>query len=297
MRIRLHLGDKDFGGLLVLEHRRGIIKSKRLDGAKPTDLEKFIGQYLLGFLFQHPCIGARALANKSEMKDDQIIPHQGLHYAVYPDMRSVSSAIMFLTDLENYYTRSDDIDPIIKTFAAIFVATDILSQEDFANKYWSFVQTVSDISSLTHDFGPITDVQAEDFELYLAGRAVFTTTLNSQSPRSARRFSYSTWVMNQTRQFDELRENGLFENWKTSIRKHDAGVDPSGVPNPILADHGTASAIGQLAGSMPQDFHFVVRKDRRDAIGACEWLLKRAEQENAPPAVIDELRARIRAAK
>ncbi|CAN0533558.1 unnamed protein product, partial [Scytosiphon promiscuus] len=58
---------------------------------------------------------------------------------------------------------------------------------------------------------------------------------------------------NQLRQFEKLREEGKFENWQNTIRKHDSKLDPSGSSNPILVDHGYGSAANQLAGSALED--------------------------------------------
>ena len=300
--MRIECEGRGYGGLIVLEHRAGAVSPTAVDGFALTPVEKFVGTSLLGFLRGHPCIGARSLAGKAERRSDaqtgQWEPaHQGLHYAVYPDMHSVQSALMFLTDFEHYGTRSDPIDPILKTLAAVFIAYVPETQAEFSEAYWKFAQLLSDISALTHDWpvGIGSDPRDQNFELCLAGRPVFTTTLNLASPRLARRY-FPTWVMNQTAQFDALRADGSFKRWQDSIRKSDAASDPSGTSNPILENHGEASAAPQLAGSPPAELTFSV-PDKTQIVARGEALLQRAVSEGAHASAVRELKRRIDAAR
>lgn len=291
--------DRQYGGLIIVEHRQGILKAKSVDGFQLNPLEDWVGQNLLGFLRRHVCVGAKALAGLSEEhRGEDRPPHEGLHYAVYPDMTTVASAIMFLTDLEGYYERSDQIHDLMKSFVSIFPNEPITSQDDFATKYWRFAQILSDLSMLTHKWDEaVGNNPAEpNFELSLAGRAVFTTTLNPQSPRVARKFSYPAWVMNQTRQFELLRAQGHFENWKAAIRKADMAVDPSGKPNPILQDHGYGSSAMQLAGSTIDPCPLEVRRTPDEIVAAGSALLSRAKEEHTPDSILDELKRRIQRA-
>ena len=215
---------------------------------------------------------------------------------VYPDMESVSSALMFLDDYERYLDLTKNEDAVLKTFVSVFPLTEIISQDDFASQYWRFAQTLVDLSSQTHPWDPKASHLPTDksFELSLGGRAVFTTTLNHHSPRMARKFLYPTWVMNQTSQFDALRDRNDFARWQENIRAKDAAIDPSGLPNPILEDHGYASAAAQLPGSavLPCPLVVPVTTDAIEVAGT--QLVARANEEGMPEDLLAELIARCR---
>jgi len=248
---------------------------------------------------RHVCIGARSLAGKAEetARQDQTPPRVAtapLYMGVYPDMDSVTSALMFIDDYENYLAVTEKEDAVLKTFVAVFPRTDVISQEDFAIRYWKYAQTLVDISSQTRPWdskaSPVpTD---KDFELSLGGKAVFTTTLNPHSPRIARKFLYPAWVMNQTSQFDALRDRNDFARWQENIRAKDAAVDPSGIPNPILEDHGYASAAAQLPGSSVSPCPLVVPVETSSIEAAGARLLERARNEGMPLALLKELAGR-----
>lgn len=304
MRLQMSDESREFGGVLRVEHKGGLGRPQPMGDFKPTDLERHITSVLVGFMRLHPCIGAKALAQHADVANmiepnAQEIAAQGLHLAVYPDMSSVASAVMALTDIEAYLTHSDRLDPIYKTLVLIFPTELVASQDDFARKYWAFAQKLSDISLLTHRW-PQTiayDPSADTFELCLAGRPIFTTTLNPQSARTARKFAYCAWVMNQTSQFDALRERGLFSRWQRGIRGVDAALDPSGHSNPILQDHGVQSAAPQLAGSALQPCPFEPRISKPVILRSGEELLKAAIREGAPEAIQAELSHRLAVAR
>jgi FPC/CPF motif-containing protein YcgG len=266
-----------------------------LDSQQINPLEKFVSQYFFGFLMNHVCIGAKQLTAYNASNEP---PTKDFFVSIYPDMSTVETGLQVISDLEEYYRISDELDPVVKTLALIF-AIPISSQEEFASKYWSFAQILHDIDSLSNDYDESVnkDLDSPDFELSLAGRAVFTTTLNPHSPRMARQFNYPTLVMNQIRQFDALRatpsgKTNSFEAWQRGIRNQDAQLDPSGVPNPVLADHGSISAVEQLAGSVPEDFKFVLRKGADYRSDAFASLMEAAASEAASEAAIAELEAR-----
>jgi len=298
--MRCTFEDAEYGGVMAMRHRHGVIRAVGLTDFAPTALENWVGQGLLGFMRRHVCIGAKALAGLSDDADRAVDPENppapsGLHFSVYPDMGSVASAVMVLTDLEDYYAHSDRLDPVKKTLALVFPSELVASQAEFAPRYWRFAQILSDLSCLTHpwDSAASPDPAAPTFELSLAGRAVFTTTLHPASPRIARRFMYPTWVMNQTRQFDALRAAGQFSRWQDQIRAADAAVDPSGVANPVLTDHGQASAAGQLAGSSVEGLTFSAPAGASDAHARGLAALEQAHREGAPRSVLDTISARL----
>ena len=283
---------REFGGVLILDHAGGLANPRHISGDEPTTLENWLGQLLIGFARRHVCIGARSVSGKADVASATAGP---MYFGVYPDMASVGAAMMFLDDLEQYYALSDPQDDIVKTFVAVFPASEVTSQTDFALQYWRFAQHLVDISAQTFpwDLTCSSDPTAQNFELSLAGRAVFTTTLNPHSPRTARRFTYPAWVMNQTQQFNSLRAKGDFQKWQTRIRAADAKLDPSRQSNPILTDHGYSSAAAQLPGSDVSPCPLRVPQSPEEIRVAGQRLLQLARQEQLRGAALVELKSRV----
>lgn len=258
--------------------------------APPPSIQlKLATKGFLAFVRGHPCIGARSVG-----------PASKLFVALYPDMSTVETAVEFVTDFGDYLAVSDhQQDDVIKTMAAMFI-TRPRTQDAFAEEYWRFAQICHDIDPSSWDPTVSADPNDPTFELSLAGRAVFTTTLNPGSPRNARRFSFPTWVMNQTRQFDALRnkERRGFENefdrWQTTIRKRDSETDPSGEPNPVLVNHGEGSAFGQLAGSAPTKGGFTPRRTQAAKLQALTERRSQAIVEGASERCVTWLDRQIR---
>lgn len=247
--------------------------AKYIDGTKLGHREKLIARTFAGFLKGHPCQGARISIVKG-----------GVFLSIASDMTSVESAFNVLNDLREYFGVSDSLGATEKTLAVAFYAEPIGSQEQFAEQYWKFVQLLHDLDCQTFEWDNTVSPLINDtnFELSLSGRAIFTTTLNPLNPRFARKFSYPVWVMNQLSQFNWLRQNGLFSNWQHRIRELDSKFDPSGVPNPILTDHGQASSAAQLAGSAPETLNFSYRSTSSERALALETAIEQARKEGCP---------------
>lgn len=236
-----------------------------------------------GLAAQHPCIGARS-----------VMTNGNFYFTVIANMSSVESALQVVQVIEKYLAVSDSIDDPVKTLAIFF--TDTFSDvAAFATQYWKFVQRVHDIDMMCNgwDSSVSSDPKSPSFELSIAGRAIFTTTLNPAHPRPARRAPYPTWVCNQTRQFNQLREAGTFETWKASIRKADAEVDPSGSANPLLVDHGYSSAAQQLAGWPIDPCPLVVRNTLDEKIAAARAAIAGASGGSSSEATMEELGRRL----
>lgn len=249
----------------------------KLTGAPITQLERFLGGMLRVFAAGHPCLGARQLGSQS-----------GLFYAVYSDMSSLRCAFELLEDLDDYLARTEDI-PILKSFVPIFEEP-ICSPSDFADKFWAFAQLLNRIDALSHPYDPSVSSNPNDprFEFSLRGKAVFPTTLHPHHPRTARRFPYPAWAHNQSAQFQQLRESGEFENWQKKIRTVDAKLDKSKQPNPLLADHGDASAAIQLGQLELASYPFQPFQDS-DRLKNWMELMDLCASEGSDPRIMDRL--------
>lgn len=245
-----------------------------------TRNEKFVCAAFKGWTTLHPCIGARALSGKL-----------GFHAIVYPQMDTYTTALGLIHDLEIYYKIADQIEDNIKTCAIFFSEEETITQSQFTRKYWDFVQILHDVDSCIFPYDPKVSAKPDEknFELSLCGRAVFTTTLNRGSPRTARTFIYPTWIMNQIQQFDLLRAEDRFKQWQKNIRGQDSILDPSGTSNPILTDHGYESAASQLAGAdvQPGETYFTPNTSTSQAGAAKKRVLSALQNEGADNKIID----------
>lgn len=244
--------------------------ARRTDGKAPSRLEQMVLRPLAEWLGAHPCIGARKIG------------HTRTFYSCIPgELTTISSALIFLQCLDEYFALTDSGDPIEKSLLVLF-HDPIASPHEFFKKFWSFAQTAHDIDSLTHQWDPLvsSDIADDSFELSFRARAVFPTTFHPCHERTARRLMYPGWAHNQSSQFRALREIEQFEKWQKSIRQADASTDPSGTHNPLLADTGTVSAATQITQYQASEYPFVARiaEDREQLIIG---LKARAIQENA----------------
>jgi FPC/CPF motif-containing protein YcgG len=278
----------DYGALVQIGKGDGSKTGplSRIDGTPVQRLEKLIAGLFRGFAQNHPCIGARS-----------VFVNGNMFFAILPDMRSTETALRVVELVEEYIHISDPIDDHVKTLAIVFFDTSG-TQEEFAEKYWRFVQKVHDVDCILNewDSSVSSDPTDSSFEFSIAGRAIFTTTLNPASARVARRFAYPVWVCNQTRQFNRLRELGLFAKWQDQIRAADAAVDPSGMPNPILTDHGYGTAAQQLAGSNVEPCPLVVRKSQEARAVVAATSIADMQLSNTPSETIDRFRIRVKRA-
>ena len=90
------------------------------------------------------------------------------------------------------------------------------------------------------------DPQDPHFSLSFGGEAYFAVGLHPNASRPARRFAHPAIVFNLHAQFERLREEGRFERMRDRIMARDVAL--AGDANPMLADHGEASAARQFSG-------------------------------------------------
>jgi hypothetical protein len=289
--------DRSYGGLLLLSHREGLSTTVSLAGPPPSTLEKHLGQNLLGTVRRHVCFGATTLgeAIKRGAERESGGAAQRLYFSVYPDMHSVTSAAMLLSDFEDYVAHARDCDPAVTSFLPMFPNYEPASQEAFARDYWAFMQRISDLSLLTHDWPRLTpsDPALPGFRLSIGGELIFTTTMHAHSGRFSRKSAFPCWVLNLERQFEALRADGRLEKWRAGIRRADAARDPSNQPNPLMADRDVTSAALQLAGSSVEPCPFEVRLHKQDLAARVRGLLQAAYDEKAPEVVLELIRARL----
>lgn len=139
----------------------------------------------------------------------------------------------------------------LRSFAVIFDGPDDLDEAEFEDAMWQRLQALVDRDA---DAGQprVASVSADpadtDFALSLGGKAFFVVGMHPQASRPARRFARPVLVFNLHEQFDLLRQEGKFERMRDVILTRDVAL--AGYPNPMLSDHGKASAARQYSGRL-----------------------------------------------
>lgn len=190
-----------------------------------------------------PCVGAKSALNKGQM-----------HFVVADDIRSAWDDLRIwpkIVSLANSY-RNDPV--LFQTLVVIFLNQDPLSERRFERAMWDRLQSLSDKDDWlgqTVDPRISTDPDDPHFAVSFGGEAFFVVGLHLNASRPARRFSHPVMVFNLHDQFEQLRSAGRYDPLRDTILKRDKAL--AGTINPMLAQHGDASAARQYSGRRVED--------------------------------------------
>lgn len=137
----------------------------------------------------------------------------------------------------------------LRSLAVVFTGPDDLSEKEFEDAMWQRIQSLADKDhwlGQRYDATVSADVDDRHFSLSFGGEAYFAVGLHPRASRPARRFPHPAIVFNLHAQFERLREQGQFDRMRDRIMTRDTAL--AGAPNPMLADHGEASAARQFSG-------------------------------------------------
>jgi FPC/CPF motif-containing protein YcgG len=175
---------------------------------------------------------------------------------VYDEMASPSSTPSLARDLQAFSaeeTQRMPDDGTFRTFIATFMGPVCPDEPAFEKLVWSQLQALHDQDQRVHDWDPAASADPSDphFAFSVGGRAYFVVGLHAAASRWARRFAWPTLVFNPHRQFDRLREQGLFTRFRDQIRTRDRALQQ--VLNPMLSNYGEESEARQYAGRRVED--------------------------------------------
>ncbi|HEY9364718.1 MAG TPA: guanitoxin biosynthesis heme-dependent pre-guanitoxin N-hydroxylase GntA [Chitinophagaceae bacterium] len=184
-----------------------------------------------------PCIGAKAALAKQQIscmvagnlacpQDDLII-------------------LEFLYDFTDDYRSSTEL---YHSAVILFKEPANCDEKMFDHLLWQRLQALSDLDATRYcyDKRVSPDPASEHFSFSLKQEAFFIICLHPASSRPARQFHYPAIVFNPHAQFEKLRQAGMYEKLKHSVRKRDIAF--SGSINPMLKDYGEASEAYQYSG-------------------------------------------------
>ena len=190
-----------------------------------------------------PCVGAKSAAARGML---QVVRAR--------DITSAWNDLQITHDLLEWSWRYKDEREGLRSFAVIFAAPQDLSEREFEQAMWQRLQSISDKD---HWLGQQPDKRVSGdpddphFSLTFGGEAYFVVGLHPNASRPARRFAHPTLVFNLHDQFERLREEGRYERMRDKIIARDVAL--AGTPNPMLAQHGEASAARQFSGRAVND--------------------------------------------
>lgn len=190
-----------------------------------------------------PCVGAKSALNKGQM-----------HFVLADDICSAWDDLRILPHigaLAKHYRETPDL---FQTLVVIFRISEKLTERRFERAVWDRLQSLSDKDEwLGQPVDPRISTDPEDphFAVSFAGEAFFIVGLHPNASRPARRFDYPVMVFNLHDQFERLRAEGRYDPLRDTIMKRDEQL--AGSMNPMLAQHGDASAARQYSGRQVED--------------------------------------------
>jgi FPC/CPF motif-containing protein YcgG len=187
---------------------------------------------------EFPCVGAKAALNRG-----------GMHFVVARDFRSAWDDLRILPTLLQI-ARAYRADPEpFRSLVVLFESGVPDDEKEFEKGLWERLQSLSDKDDwLGQKQDPrVSDDPADPhFAVSFGGEGFFIVGLHPMASRPARRFEVPALVFNLHDQFERLREDGRYQSLRNTIIARDVAL--AGVPNPMLAEHGSISAARQYSG-------------------------------------------------
>ena len=190
-----------------------------------------------------PCVGAKSAAARGSL---QVVRAR--------DITSAWNDLQITHDLVEWSWRYKDEREGLRSLAVIFDHPRDLSEHDFEQAMWQRLQSISDKDvwlGQQPDKRVSGNPDDPHFSLSFGGEAYFVVGLHPNASRPARRFDRPVLVFNLHDQFERLREEGRYEKMRDKIIQRDVAL--AGTPNPMLAQHGEASAARQFSGRAVND--------------------------------------------
>jgi len=184
---------------------------------------------------EYPCVGAKAAVNTKQYR-----------LGVYDRMGVEESTVALARDLKLYIEDSLGKDCNYMSMIAVF-EDKVDSELDFEKKLWEQLQQLHD-ADVDAEWDPSVSSDPSDpnFSFSFNGYAFFVVGLHPQASRRARRFGFTAMAFNLHKQFEALRESGVYEKMKQTIRTRENNYD--GGINPMLKDHGQGLEAPQYSG-------------------------------------------------
>jgi hypothetical protein len=184
-----------------------------------------------------PCIAAKAALENQHLKC-MVVEHMACP-------KDDLNILQFLYAFVDEYRKSNKL---YHSAVILFKEPLLLNEDMFDRLLWQRLQALTDLDSQNYDYDArvSSDPFSPNFSFSIKEEAFFIIGFHPASNRQARQFKYPAIVFNPHVQFEQLRESGKYENFKSVVRKRDIAF--SGSVNPMLEDFGKASEVFQYSG-------------------------------------------------
>ncbi|MBT8235392.1 MAG: YqcI/YcgG family protein [Bacteroidia bacterium] len=183
----------------------------------------------------HPCIMSQS-----------VIGADNFHLHTYTDFGSEAAAKKIVADLEVYLKEIDFTSKEFFSFIAVFEDDTVYSEIEFEEQLWKQLQHIHEVDDKSWDSTVSSDPTDKAFSFSIQGNAFYVVGLHPNSGRNARKSPKPTMVFNLHAQFEKLREMGVYDRVRNTIRKRDR--KKNGSVNPMLIDFGKRSEAPQYSG-------------------------------------------------
>ncbi|MET1755429.1 guanitoxin biosynthesis heme-dependent pre-guanitoxin N-hydroxylase GntA [Novosphingobium sp. RD2P27] len=187
-----------------------------------------------------PCVGAKSA-----------LAHGTLKTIVCWSVESGWDDVRIHRELLDWAFHYRDDPGLFRSIAFIFASPGELSEERFEKAMWERIQSLADKDAwLNQPYDPRVSGDPEDphFSLSFGGEGFFVVGMHPNASRPARRFPRPVLVFNLHDQFEQLRDQGKYENIRKAILARDEKL--AGSVNPMLARHGDTSEAAQYSGRL-----------------------------------------------
>jgi hypothetical protein len=206
---------------------------------RPTPLSESVHQSFRAHVLdqEFSCIGGKSA-----------IINNTYRFGLYPEMNTRGATAGLAYDLWEYERERPTLATDYATFIASFAAPVARDERDWERLLWAQLQSLHELDRAYHawDATVSSDPEDADFSFSFAGTAFFVIGLHPQSSRYARRFAWPTLVFNAHLQFERLREQGLFDRVRETVRARELKLQ--GSLNPNLSNYGERSEARQYSG-------------------------------------------------
>jgi FPC/CPF motif-containing protein YcgG len=211
-----------------------------------------LGEKILGDEFS--CV-----AGKTAWQQSVVVHHH------FGRLGTAATAAQLHPPLVDFARHLNEVDTLLASFAATFAEPVGASEERFEELLWDQLQQLHELDATRFGWDPVADRDpaSPKFGYSVGGHAFFVVGLHSNASRTTRRFPLPTLVFNSHRQFERLKERGMYQRIQTQVRQREMALQ--GSLNPNLSDFGSTSEAGQYSGrAVPPDWRCPFRPEPED---------------------------------
>jgi len=237
----------------LIQQRNAVLKEQSSavpQGVDPAPIAHLVHGSLKGWVLSagFPCNGAKSAFNTDSYR-----------LGIY-DTFSANDVGLLANDLKTYIAEYMDAPvvrpkievgdwiPLSRTFAtflACFKEEPVCDESMFETRLWAILENLRKLDQAPVPNGFSTDPARNNFSFCFGGEGFFVAAFHPGSWRWSRRFMFPLLVFNMHRQFDGLKQSGMFAPLRDTVRKNDAELQ--GSPNNLVADFGQQPEAPQYA--------------------------------------------------